>query len=77
MRLLIFGILTSISSIFILLNTLLLRKQLFPALIQITKSSTSLLILSNFVIFLFILLGKILIKIFFGTLRVIEIEVIY
>lgn len=58
-------------------NALQQRGDFFTTCIHLTRSSVSLLVLLNLGLFLTVVLGRLLLHIFFGPLRAVEIEHLY
>jgi len=77
MRLALFGAVSTILTIYTLINAYIRRGQFFSTCIYISHSNASILVLFSMAIYLFIVVCKIIQKIFFGPLRAIEIEHLY
>lgn len=77
MRLALFGAVSTILTIYTLINAYIRRGQFFSTCIYISHSNASILVLFSMAIYIFIVVCKIIQKIFFGPLRAIEIEHLY
>lgn len=77
MRLALFGAVSTLLSIYTLINAYIQRGQFFSTCIYISHSNASMLVLFSMAIYIFIIVCKIIQKIFFGPLRAIEIEHLY
>jgi len=77
MRLALFGAISTLLSIYTLINAYIQRGQFFSTCIYISHSNASILVLFSMAIYIFIIVCKIIQKIFFGPLRAIEIEHLY
>jgi len=77
MRLALFGAVSTLLSIYTLINAYIQRGQFFSTCIYISHSNASILVLFSMAIYVFIIICKIIQKIFFGPLRAIEIEHLY
>ncbi|KXS20693.1 hypothetical protein M427DRAFT_51675 [Gonapodya prolifera JEL478] len=77
MRLAFFGTLSSMLSALVLINAWLERGAFFPAAIHVSRSGASVLVLLNWLLFVAIVLGRGLLRLFFGQLRVLEVEHLY
>lgn len=77
MRLAIFGAISTLLTIYTIINAYIQRGQFFSTCIYISHSNASILVLFNMAIYLAIVIGKTIQKIFFGQLRAIEVEHLY
>ncbi|KAJ3046449.1 E3 ubiquitin-protein ligase synoviolin [Rhizophlyctis rosea] len=77
MRLAIYGAVTTVATAAVILNAWLQRGQFFTACIHLTRSSASNLVLFNMALFLTLMFGKGMQKLFFGNLRALEVEHTY
>jgi E3 ubiquitin-protein ligase synoviolin len=77
MRLALFGVVSTVLTIYTLINAYIQRGQFFSTCIYISHSNASILVLFSMAIYVFIVVCKIIQKIFFGPLRAIEIEHLY
>ncbi|KAI8977428.1 hypothetical protein BDF20DRAFT_820497 [Mycotypha africana] len=77
MRLAIYGCVSSILAIGVILSAMYKRPNFYAACIYVSKSSACMMILLNMGFIVSVLFGKVLQAIFFGRLRAIEIEHLY
>ncbi|ORY99143.1 hypothetical protein BCR43DRAFT_455635 [Syncephalastrum racemosum] len=77
MRLALYGGISSLLAIGVILNAVLQRANFYAACVYLSKSSACIMVLMNMGMLLVIGLGKILQAVFFGSLRAIEVEHLY
>ncbi|KAJ3098248.1 E3 ubiquitin-protein ligase hrd1 [Phlyctochytrium planicorne] len=73
-RLRLYGAASTALSIFVIFSAWLQRRQFYPTCLHLTRSSASLMVLLNMGLYITILLGRALQRIFFGNLRALEVE---
>ncbi|KAJ2721249.1 E3 ubiquitin-protein ligase hrd1 [Coemansia sp. Benny D115] len=76
-RLAVYGITTTILTLGVVATAFMKHEYFYTACIQLSQSGTSMMILANMGLLLTILVGKLLVRIFFGHLRTIEVERLY
>ncbi|KAI8903683.1 hypothetical protein DFJ77DRAFT_281081 [Powellomyces hirtus] len=77
MRFALFGCASAALTAAVVANSWLQRGQFFTACIHLTRSSASLMVLLNMGLYLTVVLGKALQRLFFGQLRAMEVEHLY
>lgn len=77
MRLLLYSLVSFAAAIAIVANAMLKRGQFYPAVIYLSTSKLSLMVMGNAIFTTVVLLGKTAKVVFFGTLREVEIEQMY
>ncbi|KAJ3023014.1 E3 ubiquitin-protein ligase hrd1 [Thoreauomyces humboldtii] len=77
MRFALFGCASTALTAAVIANAWLQRGQFFTACIHLTRSSASLMVLMNMGLYLTVVLGKALQRLFFGPLRAMEVEHLY
>merc|ERR1712159_36163 len=77
MRLAIYALVSFAATIAVVVHAIIRRGQFYPAVIYLSSSKTSLLVLGNAIFTMVVIAGKTAKSIFFGTLREVEIEHIY
>lgn len=75
MRLAVFGAVSTTLAVAIVVNAFLANKQFFSSCVHLTRSAANMMVLLNMGLFLTILEGRALVRLFFGELRTIEVEV--
>ncbi|ORX67118.1 hypothetical protein DL89DRAFT_275675 [Linderina pennispora] len=76
-RLAVYGIATTVLTAGVIVSAFMQHQYFYTACVQLAQSSASMMVLANMGILLTILLGKLLVRIFFGQLRTIEVEHLY
>ncbi|KAJ3194172.1 E3 ubiquitin-protein ligase hrd1 [Irineochytrium annulatum] len=76
-RFALYGALTSALTAFVVGNAWVQRRQFYPTCIHLTRSSASLMVLLNMGLFLTIMFGHGVQRVFFGNLRALEVEHLY
>ncbi|KAJ3210510.1 hypothetical protein HDU67_005241 [Dinochytrium kinnereticum] len=76
-RLAIYGLISTGLSAFVVLSAWLQRRQFYPTCLHLTRSSASLMVLLNMGLFLTIMFGRGMQRLFFGNLRALEVEHLY
>ncbi|GHJ89991.1 hypothetical protein NliqN6_6393 [Naganishia liquefaciens] len=76
-KLLAYGVLSTGLALAVLSNAWNSRRNFYASAVQVASSNGSLLVLANFALFVALTLGTLVKRIFFGTLRPIEIEHLY
>ncbi|KAJ1969781.1 hypothetical protein IWQ62_000404 [Dispira parvispora] len=77
MRLVVYGAVTTALTGMVLVSTFSQQWYFFAACVRLAQSNANLLILANMALFLTILTGKFMQRVFFGSLRAIEVEHLY
>eukprot|EP01137_Pigoraptor_chileana_P023383 Opistho-2@89580 len=69
--------LSSALTALVVAHTYVQKEQFYPTVVQITRSSGSMMVMYNMALVLVVLFGKIMQRLFFGQLRAIEVEHLY
>ncbi|KAJ2180746.1 hypothetical protein GGF45_001845, partial [Coemansia sp. RSA 551] len=76
-RLAVYGISTSLLTVGVIVSAFLQHDYYYAACVQLAQSGGAMMVLANMGLLLTILLGKALVRVFFGQLRAIEVERLY
>ncbi|KAI8321267.1 hypothetical protein GQ54DRAFT_289794, partial [Martensiomyces pterosporus] len=76
-RLAVYGVSTTVLTIGVIVSAFMQHPYFYTACVQLAQSNASMMVLANMGILLTILLGKLLVRVFFGQLRAIEVEHLY
>ncbi|KAJ2899423.1 E3 ubiquitin-protein ligase hrd1 [Coemansia aciculifera] len=76
-RLVVYGVATTVLTVGVVASAFTLHDYFYTGCVLLSQSGTAMMILANMGLLLTILLGKLLVLIFFGQLRVIEVERLY
>ncbi|KAJ1892179.1 E3 ubiquitin-protein ligase hrd1 [Kickxella alabastrina] len=76
-RLAVYGISTTVLTAGVIASAFAQHEYFYTACVQLSQSGTAMLVLANMGLLLTILLGKLLVRVFFGQLRAVEVERLY
>ncbi|KAJ2825961.1 E3 ubiquitin-protein ligase hrd1 [Coemansia erecta] len=76
-RLAVYGISTSLLTVGVVASAFMQHDYYYTACVQLARSGAAMMVLANMGLLLTIILGKVLVRLFFGQLRAIEVERLY